>query len=93
MKERKLHIRSNRYIQTITRRDQDVISRLRTGYCRATHAAIMNREPRPECPFCEVPLTIDHILWQCKKNQRGHDKNEHHNESLEGGRSGLYNGI
>jgi hypothetical protein len=29
----------------------------------------MNREPRPECPFCVVPLTIDHILWQCKETK------------------------
>jgi hypothetical protein len=43
----------------MTRRDQVVI---RTGYCRAAHAAIMNREPRPVCPFCGVPLTTDHIL-------------------------------
>jgi hypothetical protein len=34
----------------MTRRDEVVISRLRTSYCRETHAAIMNREPRPECP-------------------------------------------
>jgi hypothetical protein len=30
----------------------------------------MNREPRPECPFCGVPLTIDHILWQCKDTKK-----------------------
>jgi hypothetical protein len=29
----------------------------------------MSRELRPECPFCGVPLTINHILWQCKKNK------------------------
>jgi hypothetical protein len=47
-----------------------VKSQLRTGYCRATHAAIMNREPRPECSFCGVPLMIDHILWQCKETKK-----------------------
>jgi hypothetical protein len=60
MKERNLHIRINRDTQTM--RNQVIISQLRTGYCRATHAAVMNREPRLECPFCgvKVPLTIDH---------------------------------
>jgi hypothetical protein len=55
MKDRKPHIRSIKDTQKMTRRDQVLISRLRTGYCRATHGAIMNREPRPECPFCGVP--------------------------------------
>jgi hypothetical protein len=59
MKECKPH----KDTQTMTRMNQVVISRFRGGYCRATHAAIMNHEPRPECPFCGVPLTIDHILW------------------------------
>jgi hypothetical protein len=34
--------------QKMTRRDQVAISRLRTSYCRAKHAATMNREVRPE---------------------------------------------
>jgi hypothetical protein len=54
MKERKPHIRSNRDTQTLTRGDQMVISRLKTDYCTATDAAIMNDEPKPECPFCIV---------------------------------------
>jgi hypothetical protein len=55
MKERKPHIRSNRETRPMTRKDQVVISWLRTGYCRATHAAIMNPEPRPECPIDDRP--------------------------------------
>jgi hypothetical protein len=56
----------------MTRRDQVVISRLRTGYCRAAHAAIMNmnREPRPVCPFCGVPLTTDHIQRSYRKESK-----------------------
>jgi hypothetical protein len=69
IKERKPQLRSNKDTQTMTRKDQVVISRLRTGYCRATHAAIINRVPIPGCPFCGVPLTIDHLLWQCEETK------------------------
>jgi hypothetical protein len=48
------------------RRDQVVVSRLRTGYSRATHVQIINHEPPPECPFCHTKITTDHILWNCK---------------------------
>jgi hypothetical protein len=41
-----------------------MISRLSTGY---THSAVMLKEPSPECPFCAVNLTTDHILWHCKE--------------------------
>jgi hypothetical protein len=68
MKERKPRIRSNRETQTITRKDQVVI-RFKTGYYRAAHPAIMNREPRLEYPSCGTPLTIDHIRWQCKETK------------------------
>jgi hypothetical protein len=50
-------------------REQVVISRLRTGYTRATHSAVMNKEPSRECLFCSVNLTTDHILWHCEKTE------------------------
>jgi hypothetical protein len=51
------------------RRDQVVISRLRTGYFRATHSQIINHEPSPKFPFCFTKLTTDHILWTCKETE------------------------
>jgi hypothetical protein len=43
---------------------------MRTGYTRAiTHSAVMNKKPSPECPFCAVDLTTDHILWHCKETE------------------------
>jgi hypothetical protein len=45
------------------------ISGLRIGYTGATHSAVMDKEPSPECPFCAVNLTTDHILWQCKETE------------------------
>jgi hypothetical protein len=58
MKERKPHREINTNTKTITRGDQ-VISHSRTGNNRATHVAVMNQEPSPQCLFCAVNLTID----------------------------------
>jgi hypothetical protein len=69
MKERKPHHIMNTNTKTMTRREQIVISRLRTGYTRATHSAVMDKEPSRECPFCAVNLTTDHILWHCKETE------------------------
>jgi hypothetical protein len=30
---------------------------------------VMDKEPSPECPFCAVNLTIDHMLWHCKETE------------------------
>jgi hypothetical protein len=27
----------------------------------------MEGNPDPDCPFCSVKLTLEHILWQCKE--------------------------
>jgi hypothetical protein len=69
MKERKPHHIMNTNTKTMTRREQVVIRRLRTGYTRATYSAVMDKEPSPECPFCAVNLTTDHILWHCKETK------------------------
>jgi hypothetical protein len=69
------------------RREQVIISRLRkrTGYSRATHSAVMNKEPSPEYPFCAVNLTTDHILWHYR-NGNGNEttSNGHNKGNLEG---------
>jgi hypothetical protein len=45
-----------------TRREQVVVSRLRTGYTRATHGPRMNGITNPQYPFCYTGLTVDHVL-------------------------------
>jgi hypothetical protein len=47
MKGRKVDTRG------MTRRELVVISRLRTGYTRATHGPRMNGITDPQCPFCD----------------------------------------
>jgi hypothetical protein len=68
MKERKPHHKMNTNTKPMTRREV-VISRLRTGYTRATHSAVMDKELSPECPFCAVNITTDHILRYCKETE------------------------
>jgi hypothetical protein len=53
----------------MNRREQVVVGRLRTGYTRATHASVMNKDLSTECPFCTVKITVDHILWNCKETE------------------------
>jgi hypothetical protein len=69
MKEHKPHHIMNTNTKTMTRREQVVISRVRTGYTRVTHSALMDKEPSPECPFCAVNLTSNHTLGQCKETE------------------------
>jgi hypothetical protein len=51
------------------KRYQVVISRLRTGYTMATHGYIINKQNNNKCPVCNVRLTVDHILWDCKETK------------------------
>jgi hypothetical protein len=69
MKECKPDHITNTNTKTMTRREQVVISRLRTDYTRATHSTVMNKERSPECRFCAVNLTTDHMLWHCKETE------------------------
>jgi hypothetical protein len=59
----------NTNTKTKIRREQVVISRLRNGYTRSTHSTVMDKELSPECPFCAVYSTTDHILWHCKETE------------------------
>jgi hypothetical protein len=69
MKNRKKEIEWNKDTKKMKRRDQVVISRLRTGYTMATHGYIINKQDNNECPFCNVRLTVYHILWDCKETE------------------------
>jgi hypothetical protein len=44
------------------RKEQVTISRLRTGYSRATHGPKMEEVDNPLCLFYNTDLSVDHIL-------------------------------
>ena len=49
-----------------SRREQVVISRLRIGHTRLTHAFILKQEPQPQCLTCQTTCKIKHILIECR---------------------------
>jgi hypothetical protein len=54
----------------ISKKEQVVVSRLRTNYIRATHRHIIEKTSSPECPFCGMSHTIEHKLCECTKTTR-----------------------
>jgi hypothetical protein len=51
-----------------SRKQQVVVSRLRTGYTRATHTHVIEKTSSPEC----LLWGVDHnrTLWECTENTR-----------------------
>lgn len=58
----------NEYTPTLTksRKEQVVLSRLRIGHTNLTHSFILKKELQPKCNTCQTPLTVIHILIECK---------------------------
>ena len=55
-------------MKRLTRRDEITIHRLRVGHTHLTHSYLLHKEDLPECEFCHVPLTVEHILISCPKH-------------------------
>jgi hypothetical protein len=67
MKERKPNVNRKEDTKAMLRKEQVAISRLRSGYTRATHSSKMEGVGNPLYPFWNTDLFIDHILWECKE--------------------------
>jgi hypothetical protein len=65
MRFRKETIERKDHSTNLSRKEQVVVSRLNTGYTRATHRHVIEKSPSPECPFCGMSLTTEHIIWEC----------------------------
>ena len=51
-----------------TRQQNTIITRLRIGHSRLTHEYLLSRGRPPEHPICcNTPLTIKHLLLDCRK--------------------------
>ena len=50
-----------------TRNEQVKLTRLQIGHSKLTHSYRLTREEAPKCEKCKKPLTIKHILLNCKK--------------------------
>jgi hypothetical protein len=105
MKERKPDVDRKEDTKGLPKKEQVAISRLRTGYMRATHGPKMEGVGNPLCPFCNTDLSVDHILWECKETEDQRTNMHMNNEQwINGIKSmekmidyakeiGLYNGI
>lgn len=51
---------------TLTRKESTILARLRIGHTRLTKSYLLSRSPQPLCPSCKKPLTVEHILSECK---------------------------
>jgi hypothetical protein len=70
-------------------RKEQVISRLTMGYTRATHRHIIEKTNKPSCPFCDVRLTTNHILWQCSDTGNERDEYGIQSTAWKEGREGI----
>ena len=52
------------------RKDESCLHRLRLGHTYLTHKHLLLGEMTPDCSFCNAPLTVEHILLQCKNYDR-----------------------
>jgi hypothetical protein len=55
----------------------------------ATHGYIINKQEKDECPFCNVRLTMDHIIWDCIKTEAEKQRANIQNNIWDKGKDGL----
>ena len=53
-----------------SRREEEVLTRLRIGHCFLTHSFLLKREEPPLCTTCNCVLSVAHILTDCAKYRR-----------------------
>ena len=60
--------------QLLTRAEEVVITRLRTGHTKATKSHFLSRGPPTACHHCGQTLPIDHMLLECAVLQECRDE-------------------
>jgi hypothetical protein len=89
MRNPKTHRTKSNDTSAMKRNNQVVMSRLRTGYTRATHSQIINHKPPPECLFCNTKLNTDHILWTCKETEEERNRSNIISDIWKGGKKNM----
>jgi hypothetical protein len=69
MTESKPDVDRKKDTKGMPRKEQVAISRFRTGDMRVTHGPKMEGVSNPLCSLCNTHLSVDHILWECKKKK------------------------
>jgi hypothetical protein len=70
MKARKSIPEWTKDTEELGRNNQVIITRVRTGYVRATHSYIIEKRDNTDCLFSNTNLTVEHILWTCKETEQ-----------------------
>lgn len=52
---------------TLSRKDQVILTRVRSGHSLLTHAHLLNKQPIPTCDTCLTPISTLHLLKHCPK--------------------------
>ena len=50
----------------MSRYDSILLNRLRIGQSRLTHSYLLSGDDPPTCRSCRIPLTVKHILVECR---------------------------
>ena len=51
--------------QSLYRKQETVMTRLRIGHTWITHSYLLKKEDQPFCHACDNPFTVKHILVEC----------------------------
>jgi hypothetical protein len=70
MKDRTSKPKWTKDIEGLGRKNQVIITKIGTGYSRATHSYIIENCYNTDCPFCNTKLTVEHNLWTFKKTEQ-----------------------
>jgi len=52
--------------KNMSRYDSVLLNRLRIGHSRLTHSYLLSGDDPPNCQSCGIPLTVKHILVECR---------------------------
>ena len=50
----------------VCRREETTLARLRIGHARYSHGYLMDKGAPPYCDDCIVPLSVEHVLMECR---------------------------
>ncbi len=52
-----------------SKKKQIILNRLMTGHTKITHEYLLTKQNQPICQHCNVPITVTHLLINCKYYQ------------------------
>ena len=75
LREIKKDVKKWKSSQNRCRRIETALSRLRVGHTNITHAYLMQGQANPpECERCREPVTVKHLLLECRKYSQVRNK-------------------